>query len=149
VSTLASIAGLVSFTLLAACHAQGGVRSPVEAQVLDAADRFDRAQLENDRTTIDGFLAADFVFVRGSGKVTGRDSFLETFGNPSTKLEPFEILNRKVIVLGPDAAIVAAEAWLRGTENGERFEEHFWFSDTFQRRDGRWQVVYTQVTMIK
>ena len=40
------------------------------------------------------------------------------------------------------------EAVLWGTENGERFSDHFVFADVFEWRDGRWQVIYIQVTRL-
>ena len=56
------------------------------------------------------------------------------------------MLDRRYIDLGKDAGIVAGEAILRGTEDGKAFVEHIRYADTFARRDGRWQVVYVQVT---
>ncbi|HZF24796.1 MAG TPA: nuclear transport factor 2 family protein [Steroidobacteraceae bacterium] len=79
-------------------------------------------------------------------KVTGREEFIATFTSPALKLDPFEVLDRRYIDLGKDAGIVAGEAILRGTEDGKAFVEHIRYADTFARRDGRWQVVYVQVT---
>jgi hypothetical protein len=45
--------------------------------------------------------------------------------------------------------IASGEVTLRGVEDGERFEEHIRFADVYLHRDGRWQVVYVQVTMVK
>ena len=119
------------------------------SEVRAAADEFDLAQLRADRATLERYLASDFVFVRGSGKVAGRDSFLEAFTTAGSTLEPFELVDRKLIPLGRDAVIATAEVTLRGSEGGERFEEHIRFADVYLLRDGRWQVVYVQVTMVK
>lgn len=114
--------------------------------VMTASDEFDAAQLHSDRATLERYLASDMIFVRGSGKVTGREEFIATFTSPGLKLEPFEVPDRRFIALGKDAGIVAGEAILRGTEDGKAFVEHIRYADTFARRDGRWQVVYVQVT---
>jgi ketosteroid isomerase-like protein len=119
------------------------------AEVRAAADEFDLAQVHGDRATLERYLASDFVFVRGSGKVSGRDSFLAAFTTPGDTLDPFELVDRKLIPLGRDAVIATAEVTLRGSESGERFEEHLRFADVYLFRDGRWQVVYVQVTMVK
>ena len=89
------------------------------------------------------------IFVRGSGKVTGREEFIATFTSPGLKLEPFEVRDRRLINLGEAAGIIAGEAILRGTEDGKAFVEHIRYADTFLRRDGRWQVVYVQVTTLR
>jgi ketosteroid isomerase-like protein len=123
-------------------------KDPIAA-VKAAAAEFDRAQLRKDRATIDRYLASDFVFVRGAGVVSDRKAFLAAFTDPETTLEPFEIVNPVAIKLADTAVLIGGETTLRGTERGERFAEHFRYSDVFQLRDGRWQVVYTQVTMMK
>lgn len=119
------------------------------AEVKAAAAAFDHAQLVADRATIDRYLAADFVFVRGAGVVAGRDAFLAAFTDPDQKLEPFTVEHPVAIQLGDGAVLIGGETTLRGTDKGEPFAEHFRYADIFQRREGRWQVVYTQVTMIK
>jgi hypothetical protein len=117
--------------------------------VMAASDEFDAAQLHADRATLERYLASDMVFVRGSGKVTDRKEFIATFTSPGLKLDPFEVLDRRYIDLGKDAGIVAGEAILRGIEDGKAFVEHIRYADTFTRRNGRWQVVYVQVTPLR
>jgi hypothetical protein len=63
---------------------------------------------------------------------------------------------RRVTILHPialrlaDTAVpIGGESTMTGTDHGERFSEHFRCADIFQLRDGRWQLVYTQVTMVK
>ncbi len=126
--------------------AAGAATASTETEVKQAAREFDAAQLNADRAALERFLAQDFVFVRGSGVVAGRDAFLASFASGTLKLDPFTVINPVFVDLGPDAAIVGGEATLTGTENGERFVERFRYADTFKRRDGRWQVVYVQVT---
>ena len=123
-----------------------GAAPPATLTEIERASRaFDRAQQFGDRAALERFLAPDFMFVRGTGEVTGRAAFLATFGG-AIRFEPFEIKGREVIGLGADAGIVAAEGTMRGTNNGVRFVQRFRFSDTFLRRNGRWQVIHVQVT---
>lgn len=129
--------------------APGQPARDILAEVRAAADAFDLAQLQADRAALERYLAADFVFVRGSGKVAGREAFLAAFTTPGSTLEPFQLVDRRLIPLGRDAVAATAEVTLRGSENGERFEEHLRFADVFLWRDERWQVVYVQVTMIR
>jgi len=114
-----------------------------------AAGEFDHAQLVGDRATMDRYLARDFVFVRGAGVVADREAFLAGFSDPDQKLEPFVVEHPVAIRLADTAVIIGGETTLRGTNKGAPFAEHFRYADIFQLRDGRWQVVYTQVTMIR
>jgi ketosteroid isomerase-like protein len=137
---------------LAACHPEAYVASPTVdpiPAVKVAAAEFDQAQLRGDRAAIERFLASDFVFVRGAGVVADRNAFIAAFTDPKQHLEPFVIEHPVAIRLADTAVIIGGEATLKGTDNGEPFSEHIRYSDVFQLRDGRWQVVYTQVTMVK
>jgi uncharacterized protein (TIGR02246 family) len=116
---------------------------------VDAASHaFDDAQQRKDAEAIARFLTGDFRYVNGSGKLAGRDAFMAAFSDSQVQFDPFVIKDRSIISLGPDAAIVAAEATISGMDNGKRFSEHFRYADTFQRREGKWKVVYVQVTRI-
>ena len=138
---------------LCACHpsAAGPVAPAADPipVVKAAATEFDHAQLVRDRATIDRYLAADFVFVRGAGVVSDRNAFLAAFTDPKTHLEPFTIEHPVALRLADTCVLIGGEATLRGTDDGQPFAEHIRYADIFQLRDGRWQVVYTQVTMVK
>lgn len=138
--------------LLVACHAPAAATTPAAdpiAAVKAAATEFDHAQLVGDRATMDRYLASDFVFVKGAGAVSDRAAFLAGFTDPDQKLEPFVIEHPVAIRLADQAVLIGGETTMRGTDKGTPFAEHFRYADIFQWRDGRWQVVYTQVTMIK
>ena len=55
-------------------------------------------------------LAPNYLFVHGSGKVGDRADFLAAFADPAETFTAFAITHRVVIPVGPDGAIVAAEA---------------------------------------
>jgi ketosteroid isomerase-like protein len=144
--------GLSFLASLVACHPEAYVASPTVdpiPAVKAAAAEFDQAQLRGDKQMIERYLASDFVFVRGAGVVSDRNAFIAAFTDPKTHLEPFVVEHPVAIRLADTAVIIGGEATLKGTDNGEPFSEHIRYADIFQLRDGRWQVVYTQVTMVK
>ncbi len=118
------------------------------AEIRAAAQAFDDAQVHGDRAALERMLAPDFLFVRGSGRVGDRKDFIAGFTDPASKLEPFVIADRLFVRVSPDVAIVGGEARVKGSDNGKPFSQHFRYSDTFAKRDGRWVVVYTQVTAL-
>ncbi|HEY0194608.1 MAG TPA: nuclear transport factor 2 family protein [Kofleriaceae bacterium] len=147
---------LVALAALTACAAprpapvSGAVAGPdVIAAVKAAAAEFDAAQLHGDRATLARYLAADFVFIRGGGAVAGRDAFIAGFTDAKQKLEPFTVEHGVALPLAPSCVLIGGEATLRGTDDGTPFAEHIRYADIFQLRDGRWQVIYTQVTLVK
>jgi hypothetical protein len=146
-----------SLTSLALCACQSSAAAgPAAPGAVDpipvvkaAATEFDHAQLVQDRATIERYLAPDFVFIRGAGVVSDRNAFLAAFTDPKTHLEPFTIEHPVALRLADTAVLIGGEATLRGTDDGQPFAEHIRYADIFQLRGGRWQVVYTQVTMVK
>ena len=98
--------------------------------------------------TLARMLADEVVFIRMSGVLAGKKEFIATFSAADVTLEPFEITNRTLVSLGPDAAIVGGEARMRGTRDGKPFAQHFRYSDAFLRTNGEWKVVHVQVTPV-
>ncbi|MDP3852806.1 nuclear transport factor 2 family protein [Phenylobacterium sp.] len=117
-----------------------------DTDVRSAAKAFDQAQLSGDKAALERFLAQDFIIVRGSGKQVGREDFIAGWLTPGVTFEPLTIFDSVFVPLGPQAAIVGGRVELRGAENGKPFVERFHYSDVFAWRDGRWQVVFVQVT---
>lgn len=135
------------FLAILAVVSPGAVAQPADnAAPLAAARAFDEAQQHGDRAALERLIAPDFLIVHASGKVGDRRGFIDGFTAPGARLDPFVITDRLFIRAAPDVAIAGGEARIGGVENGRRFAQHFRFADTFVRRDGKWLVLYTQVT---
>ena len=135
-----------AFAFAALIATAAGAQTPDNAEVRAAAHAFDMAQQTGDKATLERMIAPDFLFVRGSGRVGGKRDFIDGFTGPGQKLEPFRIEDPLLIRVSAEVAIVGGEAWVKGTDNGKPFAEHFRYADTFAKRGGAWVVVYTQVT---
>jgi ketosteroid isomerase-like protein len=123
------------------------VASAMQTGTLEQASQsFDDAQLHHDRAAISAFLAPDFQYITRKGKLLGRDEFITATTNANEKLDPFVVHDRRVLHLGPGGGIASGDAQVSGTENGKPISDRFRYADIFERRDGRWMVVYTQVT---
>jgi ketosteroid isomerase-like protein len=116
------------------------------AKVRAAAQAFDAAQTQGDAAALDHMLAPDFLFVRGSGRVGDRRDFIAGFTGAGQKLEPYTLVDPLFLRVTGDVAIVGGEARVKGTDGGKPFAEHFRYANTFVKREGRWIVVYTQIT---
>ena len=134
---------LLSLALLLAAPAYA---QDTNADIRAVADAFDAAQFHRDKAALEAMLAPDFLVVLGSGRVVGRSEFITGFTSPDVTFQPFEINDRLFLRIAPDAAVVGGEGRIKGVENGKPFAEHFRFSDTFAKRDGKWVAVFTQVT---
>ena len=114
----------------------------------DLGDRFDRAQLGQDRETLEAMVADDLVFVGSDGLRQDRAAFIAGWMDPGLKFEPVAITDRYFLPLGPDAGVVGGEAVLRFTSGGRSFTSRIRFADTFRRIGGQWQAVHIQATRV-
>jgi hypothetical protein len=118
------------------------------ASIIEAADTFDRIQLDQDEMAMEKMILDDFVFIDGSGQRQGKHAFIAGWLAPGDKYDPITLIDRTVTPLGSDAAVVSAETSLCGTSDGARFCRRMRFSDTFVRVGGEWRVAHVQVTRI-
>ena len=126
------------------------VAAPVDdSGILAFADAFDRAQLAQDAAALNEMVADELVFIDGSGKRQGKKEFIAGWTSPGDRFDPVVLLDRTVVPLGSDAAIVNAETTLGGTSGGQRFASRIRFADTFRRVGGKWRAVHIQVTPIR
>lgn len=137
-------------TLLAALSlAAPALAEDVSAETLrEIGDRFDRAQIEQDRATMEAMTADDLVFVGSDGRRQSRADFIAGWMDPDTRYEPITVADRYFLSLGPDAGVVGGEVVVRGTSNGQAFAAHIRFADTFRRVGGTWRAVHIQATRV-
>ena len=112
------------------------------------ADRFDQAQIGQDRATMEAMTAPDLVFVGSNGIRQSREQFIAGWMDPATRYEPITITDRYFLPLGPDAGVVGGDTIVRGTANGQPFAVRIRFADTFRRIGGEWRAVHIQATRV-
>jgi len=112
------------------------------------ADRFDRAQIEQDRATLEEMLADDLVFVGSDGRRQSRQQFIDGWMDPATRYQPITVEDPYFQPLGPDSGVVGGDVILHGTSNGQPFTARIRFSDIFRRIGGRWRAVHIQATRV-
>jgi hypothetical protein len=142
---LASLALAVCLALPATALA---VPAPPEA-LRTRARQADEAQVHGDRAALERLVADDFVIVGGAGKPYGKAGLIALFTDPAVTLEPYEVKEPLFIPLGDEAAILGGLVTFRGLDHGKPYSQTFRYADTWLKRNGRWQVVYTQVTNLQ
>jgi hypothetical protein len=106
----------------------------VEQQYLDAHIRRDTARL-------DTLLSDDFTFSHYWGGVTDKAKRLALLENQDFAFESIDTSGVEVTING-NTARVTGEAVVRGNYRGRPFvTTPYNYMRTFERRDGRWQIV--------
>ena len=112
------------------------------------ADRFDQAQIGQDRAGMEAMTAPDLVFVGSNGVRQSREQFVAGWLEPGTTYQPIQITDRYFLPLGPDAGVVGGDVVVRGSANGQPFAARIRFADTFRRTGGEWRAVHIQATRV-
>ena len=118
----------------------------VPSDLRKAVEDYDHAQVNADAAELRRLVADDYVLVNSSGKVQNKSELIADYLAPGYKIEPFTVLEPVEKVWG-DGAVMGGLVHLKGTSEGKPFTVTLRFADVWARRQGRWQVVYSQVTV--
>ena len=113
----------------------------LEQQWLDGLKKSDFALLE-------AILAEDFTLTGPDGKVVGRDQFIQTLKDGNLKIDSAENSEVKIRIYG-DAAVATGKTTLKGNLGGSDISGDYAFTDTYIRKDGKWQEVAGQVNRLQ
>jgi ketosteroid isomerase-like protein len=125
---------------------------PSTAQIIAALDtRFQAAVKNNDARTIDRILSDDYVLVLGNGSTQNKAQQVDPAREKTCTYEHQEEIDnsQRVHVFGDSTATVTAKLWIQGICQGDAkpSDIKLWFSDTYVRRDGRWQYAFGQASL--
>jgi hypothetical protein len=113
-----------------------------------AATAYDLAQFQVNRPELDRWLADDYTIVGPDGRAKNKAEAIADATSPDRKT-PYAALSQPIFKVWPNGAVLAGVVDARGTDHGKPFSFVAHFSDVWARRDGRWQVVFTQITISK
>ena len=110
--------------------------------------RLAAAWVERDREFIESVLADDWSVTDLTGRVLSKDEVLrEAFGSDERQVASMTIDDIRVRPFG-DWALVTGRTKATGEYQGQMIEVTLRFTDVFAMRDGRWQAVSSQATML-
>lgn len=118
------------------------------AAIVDLEERLAQAWVKRDRPFIDGLLASDWTVTDPSGRILTKQQVLtETFSTSERRIDTMVVDDVKVRVIGA-VAIATGRTRATGSYQGQVASVVLRFTDVFLRRDGRWQVVTSQGTIV-
>jgi ketosteroid isomerase-like protein len=114
----------------------------------DIQHRLAQAWVEGDREFIDSVLADDWSVTDLTGRVLTKEEVLrEAFGSDERQVASMKIDDIRVRSFG-DWAVVTGRTQAGGEYQGTKIEVKLRFTDVFALRDGRWQAVASQATLL-
>jgi|SRR6185369_13544103 len=129
-------------------RSQGFEPSKVMETLREIEERLAAAWVEGDRLFIEQILADDWSVTDLTGHVLTKAQVLqEVFGSENRQVVSMQIDDINVRPFG-DWAIVTGRTNAAGEYQGEVAQVTLRFTDVFAYRDGRWQVVASQATLL-
>lgn len=122
------------------------------ARVIEALreieERLAEAWVQGDRLFIEQVLADDWSVTDLTGQVlTKADVLKQVFGSENRQVTSMQIDDINVRPFG-DWAVVTGRTNAAGEYEGQVAQVTLRFTDVFTYRDGRWQVVASQATLL-
>ena len=134
---------VVLLPLLAVAQQQNDDKSMILA--LESA--WNQAEIHHDTNAAAALMADTFISVDHHGKLLSRSQYLADLKDPSYNPEEISNSETSVYIYG-DTAIVSSAYRTKGTDNGKPFQHHGRFTDTWIRRNGKWQCIADHETLI-
>jgi hypothetical protein len=142
-------AAVLATLIATSAHAGKGIGdySNLPKDLADAATAYDVAQFKADRKELERVVADDYTLAGTSGKDLTKAEFIADQTAPGNKTISVDI-HDQVSKVWSDGAVLAGLVDARGESHGKEFTFRGRFVDVWAKRNGRWQVVFTQIHAI-
>jgi hypothetical protein len=128
---------------------QGALASDIKPEVLltelkDAEGKVTEANIKGDKTALDRMLSEDYIAIAADGKVYNKAQTLAST-EPADTVTSWSIDGARLLSFGRDSATLTGIITFKTGTIVERQQ----FTDSFVKRDGRWQAFASQSTLLK
>ena len=132
---------------LIAASAQAGQEvgdySGLPQDLAAAATAYDLAQFKSDRSELERLLADDYTLAGTSGKNQTKAEFIADAVAPGSKTT-YVAITQQVRKVWPNGAVLGGMVDAKGFNHGKAYAIRGRFVDVWAKRNGRWQVIFTQ-----
>ena len=123
-------------------------KSQAEQELIKLEREFGQAQPRRDIAKLKELMADDFIATIPPGKVIGKEEVIAQVMCPDFEME--SLVNDDICVrIYENVAIVIARGVARGRHKGQDASGEFRYTRVWVEREGRWQAVAAQSTMIE
>ena len=127
---------------------QQASKTSVEDQIKKQEQNWAQATVKEGAAAVDQYEADDIIDTDPTGRVTDKTQDKTDMSSGDLKFQSIELSDLKVLVYG-NTAVAAGTSTVRGTYKGQDISGKYRFTDTWVKRDDKWQVVATQATRIQ
>ena len=120
----------------------------VEDQIKEREQGWAQATIKEGAAAVDQFEADDIFDTDPSGRVTDKAQDKTDLSSGDLKFQSIEVSDIKVHVYG-NVAVAAGNSTIKGTYKGQDISGKYRFTDTWVKRNGKWQGAASQSTKIQ
>jgi hypothetical protein len=110
-----------------------------------ALKSFDQAYYQSDVPLLAHLASNGYMVLNSNLFLENKRQFLADFALPGFRIDPY-VRREQMNSVWKDAAVTAGVVNLGWTQDGKHQTRLLRYVDIWQKRDGRWQVTFTQVT---
>lgn len=126
-----------------------GLGAGAEAELKAITQQWLDAYQKSDATFLKNLYADDYFVVEPDGAVTTKADDIKSVTEKKFVLKSATTSDFKCRMMGENAACVTAMLKLTGTADGEEFSGDYRALDVYEKKDGKWMAVVSQVTKIE
>jgi ketosteroid isomerase-like protein len=125
-----------------------GQSGKVEDQIKKLEQDWSQATIKSGAAAVDQYEADDILDTDPGGRLSDKAQDKKDLSSGDLKFESMELSDMTVHVYG-NTAVVNGTNTLKGTYKGQDISGKYRFTDTWVKRNGKWQVVASQGTKIQ
>lgn len=118
-----------------------------EQQILQLFEDGDRALITADVVELSRIYADDYVQYDESGESSTKSDLIQKLTSGTLRLIAMISTGRRIRILRDDVAIVHGSEDDIVEQAGRRFPARYFYMDVVVKRDGKWQIVGSQLAM--
>jgi ketosteroid isomerase-like protein len=112
-----------------------------------AVTEYRQATMRSDIAALSELVADDYILVNSDSSLQAKPSYLEDFRLPGFKIGRY-IMEEPAHAVWGDTALVRGLLHLAWTQDGTKHTRLLRIAHVWNRRNGRWQLAYTQLTRV-
>lgn len=117
----------------------------MQEEILKIEKDFEQAVIKNDSDAVGQFLTDDWIIINPDGGVIDKARFLSVIRSGTLTHEQLDSDDVRIRAYG-DTAIATALTRTKGKFMGQDFTTQERATDVLVKKDGRWQIVFSQLT---
>ena len=127
----------------------GSDRAAIEDEIREVERRRLSALVNADMEAADPLHAGDFQLVSPGGGVYSKQEYLRDVASRLVHYLVWEPTSEIAVRLHGSAADIRYRSHIEIIFDGQRLEGTYWHTDTYEKNNDQWQVVWSQATQIR